>query len=391
MKKIFVIPAITTIILASCQRELEFKPTEQGQEQNNEITLSVPGASLSKVANQGIRVTYFQTGDQISVTAINATETYDGSQSFTNHWEQEPYFQNEAAAYQSNNATDLPSAGGEISYFAWGNDGSGGVNTQYYPSAGKYISLFAYYPHADVANGLKYTELNTAGGTDTEKQPKLEIEIFDDNTVVEDLTLLAPYFAQPDVLYYASTKSVNRENITPPLEFQHALAQIRFTVRLAEGASDKFFRKIIFKTVKNGTMNLATGGFEYDAIPEYTEAVFTITMPENAVSNGQLPKFDQNPLDVVNPTDESNFNYPMILPLEANAIQNGVLELYLSDKIDTPIEEADIITVNLTNFSNNFEAGKQNTIALRVTGTEISLEATIADWGIGDTTDLDAE
>lgn len=384
---------LSTLVLsvAACQRIIEQQPVTP-PDGEHVIALS-SGVALGRAANVGIR-SVFEAGDQIGVIAVYATvPALGGADPVAPNWEVAPHFENVPAAHVSNDATSPA-----ITTFGWGPAAEGGKDyNQYYPSAKKEIYLYSYYPYS--ATNLDkpiYEPINIAGADDLARQPKLGVALVHGAIDGTEASVLKK---QPDVLYYIPAAAVSSASVSGAFTYQHALAQIRFTIKRPVGSKACTFKQLVFKSVAKGKLNLATGKVTVASSANRTEAIYTITMSGDstarAVPESDPAVLDPAPayLDVLNPAKSVDFNYLMVLPLSQEDAEKGelVLTCNFGSETDQTKEELMNFTIPLATRLKPFEAGKLNTLALTVSQFAVSVAASINPWANGETAELPAE
>lgn len=370
----FFLSALVLAAAISCKTEVA--PIDPNINEPSDDLISLSVGSASRAGNQGVRNLLFEASDQIGVSAANPSTATPAAPDWAS-----TYFDNRPALWLNNTPDPNPT----FSHFVWGPAGEGGmIHNQYYPGSKKDIFIFAYYPYS----ATQYTAPTTTEG------PKLMVDLSDG---VIDGQATDVNLVQADVLYYISG------NPTPPsttpttfssankmvsMNFNHALAQLRFVLKRRAGASAGKFVKLVFKTAKSATLDIATGAFAYDPAATYKDAVYTITPKEGDLVD--IPEDDGQTtfagLDILKATPL------MIFPLTLDNAKLGelVLTVDFSKTVGTP--DTKDITVDLTKLVDPLKAGSLNTYTLSVNYDEIELKASITAWDTnGSNNDLDAE
>lgn len=370
------------LLLGACKREI----TPPDYDSENQVISLTSGAVLGRAANVGMRE-QFEAGDQIGVFALYATTPTDGTNPMP-RWDTAAHFENTVAAFVSNNtATPI------VTSFGWGPAAEGQEFNKYYPAKKRQIFLCSYYPYVAAGVGSNYIGITPEAATDEKRQPKLKVELMHGPIGVssaEDVLL-----KQPDILHYFGATPISSAVPTSTLTYNHALAQIRFTVKRPDNSAPCKFVKLVFKTTAKGVLNLATGEFAYDAaeadLSNRRDAVYTIELADTTKS--AIPEKGSDPfnyLDVLNPDKDAKFNYLMVLPLVAAEAEKSDLKLTCDFGVgDVPnIRQFNIpLTGSLTNWT----PGKLNTLAINVEQFTVTLSASITPWAEGDVIELPAE
>ena len=377
MKKVF-LGLLCVAAAVSCKKTVESGDTPTAEEFSSEvISLSVGSPRISRAGNEGVRSTLFETGDQIGVTAVYQDVATDVD------WSKDTCFDNRPALFALNTTDASP-----VSQFHWGIDGSGGTaNNRYYPGAKKKIYIFAYYPFSKSTANYVAPDKTAATG------PQLKVTLTEGAIAGEttDVNL-----KQADVLYYTSgdptaspvakADPFSSDSKMGTMLFRHGLAQLQFLLKRPTGSTACKFVKLVFKTAKSGTMDIATGVFTYDAAATYKDATYTITpktgdnvvIPDITGGGTALDVLKGKPL--------------MIFPLSLVDAKKGSLVLTVDFAKDGETADTKDITVDLTTLTDPLEAGKLNTYTLSVNFHLIELQATIKPWDTaGTNNNLDAE
>ncbi|MEG1413569.1 MAG: fimbrillin family protein [Mucinivorans sp.] len=386
MKKIIFL-ALAVVAIVSCKKNVGSTIEEP---QQDVIALSTGNISLSKVANEGVRVV-FGVDDQIGVFAAyadNQTTPTAPSWATGNAADQTGvYFGNIAAKCTTAGVGSAPA--GTPAVFSWGADGTGGLtNNQIYPKNEKKIYLYSYYPYA--ASG---TSIDPTAG------PKLDIKLTDG---AEDASI-----KQADVLWSVGASkqatpqawiSRTGDNQLAKLTFNHALAQLQFKIYRQDAtvASCKFVQ-LEFQSPKAGSMNIMTGAIEVtpmdftNATPTgNTVAKYTIGDPTSVVNITATQKTDAT---------EINADPLMVFPMTIAQAQTCKLKIWIyfgsKNAVDMTADKADIkeYEVKLNTASTlALLQGKLNFISLGVGETTIELTADIEAWDpTGSSTELPIE
>lgn len=378
MKKVFLL-ALSLTTAMSCKTAVT--PGITPDEANAElIALSV--GSISRAGNEGVRDILFATGDQIGVIGVNP----DDQATPTKPQWPDTCFDNRPALWLENSPTESPT----FSHFVWGPAGEGGImHNQYYPGSKKKLYIYAYYPYSGT-NYVKPTDTPSADG------PKLKVALSDGAIAGTDDDVNKK---QADVLYYISGNpappsttptTFSSESKMVSMTFQHALAQLRFVLKRPAGAAAGKFVKLVFKTAKNATMDIATGAFTYDGSATYKDASYTITPKEGDAVD--IPEDDGSVTPFVG-LDILKNTPLMIFPLSLDNAKLGelVLTVDFSKTVGSP--DTKDITVDLGNLKDALVAGSLNTYTLSVNYHVIELKASITAWDTanGSNNDLDAE
>lgn len=372
----FLLLALSAAAVVSCKKNpVASDPTIDPS--NDLISLAV--GSASKAGNQGVRSELFESGDQIGVLAAfsdNATAPSTPAPD----WNTALYFDNKPATWLSNSTGQTP----DLSSFGWGPAGEGGTaHNQYYPSKVRGIFIYAYYPYS----ATKYTAPDGTGS-----MPLLPVTL-SDGPIKGDAA--DANLVQADVLYYTSGNDGSSSTLTPfssaskmgTMNFEHALAQLRFMIKRPSGAAKGKVVKLEFKTVKEATMDITTGDFDYTNVAAYDDAVYTIEPPVG--TDWEVPEDDATPtFEALDILDKKPL---MIFPLALADAKKGSLVLTV-DFSTTTTPDTKEITVDLATLQKALEKGKLNTYTLSVGFHEIELKASISAWDQnGSDNDLDAE
>lgn len=391
MKKVLLL-TLTILVAVACKKSVGSGDEIPGQ-QESLIALSSAVPS-GRAANQGIREGLFQAGDQIGVIAAYSDGvTTPGTAAPIWTWGESDakklYFDNKPAMFSA--AKDMSgTASTTVSVFGWGADGQGGLTAnQYYPSKNAAIFLYAYYPYADGAAAPALYTTPTGDGT---SRPSLNVMLKDgeiNGNVATDVNML-----QSDVLWYAGATGVSSNLPTSELAFKHGLAQLQFLVKRSEISTACKLTKIVFKTVKEGTLDITTGLFTYPTTTSgyETAAIYTIT-PKAGIDNS-VPVSTASDPKSLNLLTANGGTPLMILPLDLATAQKGFLEVTCDYSTNPDNPQLTVFPVPLTVLSNanGLEQGKLNTYSISVSKTEIKLEATITPWDQnGNTSDLETE
>lgn len=388
MKNVLLLSLVALATIA-CKKSVD--SGEKIIPQGNLISLS-SAVPAGKAANQGVREGLFETGDMIGVIAAYS----DGAASPSTEapiwtWAVDDpktlYFDNKPALFSApKDVSGAPST--SVSVFTWGADGKGGLTSnQYYPSKNAAIFLYAYYPYADP---MSTPALYTAPTGDGTTRPSLSVTLKDGEIkgdVATDVNLL-----QSDILWYAGTTAVSAAVQTGELAFKHSLAQLQFLVKRSETSTACKLTKIVFKTVKEGTLDITTGLFTHPtSTTDYqTAAIYTIT-PKTGLDNA-VPVSTAGDPKSLNLLTANGGTPLMVFPLDLTTAKKGFLEVTCDYSTDPNKPEPTVFNVVLDNLTKELEQGKLNTYSISVSKTDIKLEATITPWDInGNMSELDAE
>lgn len=374
----FFLSALVLAAAISCKTQVA--PVDPNINEPSDDLISLSVGSASRAGNQGVRDTLFDAGDQIGVSATNPD---DQTTPTAPSWAiVDTCFDNRPALWVNNTPTVNPT----FSHFAWGAAGEGGIaHNQYYPGSQKKLYIFAYYPYSTT----NYIAPNGTSG------PKLKVDLTDG---VIDGQATDVNLTQADVLYYISGNPVDPTKPTTfssaakmaSMNFNHALAQLRFVLKRSAGAQAGKFVKLVFKTAKSATLDLTTGTFTYDPGATYLDATYTITPKTGDVVD--IPEDDGTVIPFTGGLDVLNAKPLMILPLTLSDAQKGELVLTV-DFSTTNTPDVKEIPVLLPNLTKGLTAGKLNTYNLSVGYHLIELKASITAWDTvnGSENDLDAE
>lgn len=379
MKKILFFALMAAAVIG-CKRSPE---TPQVEDNGQLIRLSSGSVKLGRadVANQGVRVD-FVLDDQIGVFAANATgsagsETPDWTPSIGVYFENAPALCTEVSELVNSKPAS----------FSWGPQGEANVtHNKLYPKADGKIFVYAYYPYTASADSIN-------------------IDATDGPSVSYTLNTTSP-LEQPDILWAIgkskqSEPFVYRKDPLNVLQFEHALAQINFTLYKAdENTQACELVDIELQVPSAGTINLTKTSNNVTletSTGTQTIGTYKIKATDTNIQNKAVEEWENKGAgDVSEVRPDAVLKSPyMIWPLTATEAQSCKLKVTLyfgSGDPSTDPDNVKVFDIDMAKMS-EIKQGKLNHFILGVTPTVIDLKGQITEWDTtnGQDSELDIE